>query len=169
MIEGEGIEGYNHNEIYPSKDVKTVSLTKRVLSLIVLILLALIIVSLVVATILNSKALSIIRNPRIIILPVSFALIYFALTFKRKSKTKMKKELADIIAGMTQEKITIKDILDVCVPDHDGDRYVKKEITKLVIDVLWDGLIQTHKYIIDQECLVRIDKEVEQVSYAQNN
>jgi len=153
----EGIEGYDHNEIYPSENVKKASSVRKILSLVVLALLVATIILFIVAAIVNINGINVTQNPRALVLPFVFVAVYALLTIKKKEKSTTKKDLLDIISEIPNEIIPIKTILDTYAPDHNNDAYTEKEITARVIDLLWEGRLLTHKYIIDQKCLVRLE------------
>jgi len=155
MNEGE-IEEYAYNEIFPSEAVKPTFSVRKILSLIVLTLLVAIIILFIIAAITNIKALNVSTNPRALVLPFAFVGIYALLSIKKKERSDTKNELEKIIDAIPDETIPLKTILDKYKPNHNNDEYTEKEIIARIIDLLWEGRIQTHKYIIDQKCLVRI-------------
>jgi len=138
---------------------------KKIFSLILLILLLVSVILFAIGTIMSLGNLSIVTNPRVIIVPIVFAAVYFLLMIKRKEKSIEKKELLDIIQSIPDEEISIQKIAKRYMPNHkfgedkEKDNYIKKEVKTQIIDLLWEGHLQTHKYVIDKKSLVRIESK----------
>jgi len=165
-------DDYNHNEIHNAEvgDVEARFTVRRVISLVVLAALVLIVgymlISILIGTANIDAGLNVLKSPRALFAPFLLGLIYVSLVWKSSDKAAARNVIVEIIENISDAEISIitlaeKYYKDEYNPDDKAKtKFLIKEITGFVIDLLWKGRLPGWKYVVDGKVLVRIvDKE----------